>query len=64
VAAGIQSSIGLVQAGSSFSFLQGVGALGQGILAGYALPVVLVGGAVVGGIYLYKNYNSTSSGSK
>lgn len=48
MAAGAQSGIGLVSAGSSFASFQSLGALGQGIFGAYALPVVL-GAIVIGG---------------
>jgi len=48
IAAGIQSTIGAVQAGSTFATLQSLGALGQGILgasvASVLLPTVIIGG--------------------
>ncbi len=51
-AAGIQSSIGIVAAGSSFATFQSLGALGLGILGTAALPVTLGAGLTVGGYYL------------
>lgn len=48
LAAGAQSAIGVVEAGSFFSMFQSIGALEQGIFGAYALPVI-IGAAVVGG---------------
>ncbi len=48
-AAGIQSGIGIVAAGSNFACLQSLGSLGLGIFGTAALPVV-VGTAIVGGV--------------
>lgn len=63
IAAGIQSGIGLVNAGSGFAALQSLGALGQGIFGFFALPVI-VGAAVVGGAgyvaYKFFNPNNTN----
>ncbi len=54
-AAGIQSGIGIVTAGSWFATFQSFGALGLWILGTAALPVTLGAGLTVGGYYLYKN---------
>ena len=48
VAAGIQSAIGVVEAGSAFATIQSIGATGA-LFA--SAPLVLVGGAIAGGIY-------------
>jgi hypothetical protein len=56
VAAGVQSGIGLVQAGSTFSYLQALGALGQGILGSYALPVIVVVGVGAGTYVVVNRY--------
>ena len=52
LAAGTQSAIGLVSAGSGFSFFQSVGALGQGIFGAYALPVIIIAAVVGAGGYV------------
>jgi len=52
VAAGVQSGIGLVHAGSTFASLQSLGALGQGILGAYMLPITLGVGLTAGTGYL------------
>lgn len=56
IAAGIQSGIGLVKAGSSFAYLQSVGALGQGILGASVLPVTVA--VVVSGGVVYVTYKN------
>ncbi len=56
VAAGVQSGIGLVQAGSAFSSLQALGALGQGVLGTYALPVIGLVGLGAGVYVLIDHY--------
>jgi len=48
IAAGIQSGIGLVEAGSAFAGLQAAGAAGTGILGTAALPLVIGAGLAVG----------------
>lgn len=54
-AAGVQSGIGLVGAGSPFASLQSLGALGVGILGASASPIALGAalGAFGGGAYAY-----------
>ncbi len=52
MAAGIQSSIGLVEAGSTFAGMQSAGAVGAGILGTYAIPVIIGVGVAVGGYIL------------
>jgi len=53
-AAGIQSGLGLVQAGSWFAYGQSIGAIGGGILGSAFLPVVVGVGLTCGGVCLYK----------
>lgn len=45
-----------MQAGSTFSSLQALGALGQGILGSYALPVILVVGVAAGTYVVVDRY--------
>ena len=59
IAAGIQSGIGCVKAGSSFAYLQSVGALGQGILGASVLPVTVA--VVVSGGVVYVTYKNRAS---
>lgn len=56
-AAGVQSSIGAVGAGSVFSFFQSLGALGEGILGTAVLPVAVAVGVGATGYCLYNEYN-------
>ena len=51
-AAGVQSGIGIVKAGTAFTYFQSLGALGQGILGASVLPVTLAVGATAGSGYL------------
>jgi hypothetical protein len=53
-AAGIQSGIGLVQAGSWFAYGQSLGALGGGIFGAAFWPVTIGVGLTCGGVCLYK----------
>ena len=52
IAASVQSFLGLVEAGSFFSFLQSAGAAGSGILGVYAIPVIIGVGLAVGAYVL------------
>lgn len=45
-----------MKAGSTFSYLQTFGALGQGVLGAHAAPIILATGAVVGIGYLAYTY--------
>jgi hypothetical protein len=56
VAAGVQSGIGAVAAGSLFASLQSLGALGLGILGTAAMPVAVVTGLVAGGAKLFMGW--------
>lgn len=51
MAAAIQASMGNVAAGSFFSMLQSMGALGTGFLGAAFVPIVIVGGTT-GIIYI------------
>ena len=55
-AAAIQSSIGAVQAGSSFAYLQSVGALGQGIFGVTGLAIITAVTAT--GVVVYIVYDN------
>jgi len=54
LAAGVQSGLGLVQAGSLFAGSQAVGATGVGLLGAAALPLAIGAGLLVGGFFLWK----------
>lgn len=60
IAAGIQSSIGLVQVGSAFAGMQSLGATGAVLTVG--APIAIGVGATIGVAYGVKKYRSRHQG--
>ncbi len=54
IAAGIQSGIGSVAAGSAFAGCQSLGALGLGVCGAYVIPIAVGAGVVYATVYLIK----------